>query len=113
MGKWRVFLLGVFAISAAVAQTDRGTITGTVTDSSGAVIPSAAIRARNTATGAAYETVATATGNYTLPSLPAGTYDLAVTANGFSTYVQRGIGVEVVQTLRVDVALQVGSASES
>jgi hypothetical protein len=113
VGKRHVLLLGVLAVSSALAQTDRGTITGTITDSSGAVIPGAAVHARNTGTGAEYETVATSTGNYTLPSLPAGTYDLTVTANGFSTYNQHGIGVEVVQTLRVDVALQVGSASES
>jgi hypothetical protein len=96
-----------------IAQTDRGTITGTITDSTGAVVPSAAIETKNTATGAAYATTATATGNYTFPSLPAGTYELTVTAPGFTRYVQRGIGVQVVQVLRVDVVLQVGSAADS
>src|SRR5579871_788430 len=54
-------------------QSDRGTITGTVVDPTGAVVPSAKLTLTNTGTSAAYETVTTATGNYTIPSLPAGT----------------------------------------
>jgi hypothetical protein len=97
----------------ASAQTDRGTITGTITDPAHAVVPNATIHAKDTATGAEYETAATATGNYTLPLLLAGTYELTVTANGFQRYIQRGITVEVVQTLRIDITLKVGSATES
>lgn len=60
----------------AIAQTDRGTITGTVTDPAGAVVPGAAITALNKATGSTITTVTTSTGNYTLPTLPSGIYDL-------------------------------------
>ena len=63
--------------------------------------------------GRKYKTVTTATGNYTLPGLPAGTYELTVAAAGFTKYVQEGIGVEVVQTARIDVVLQVGSTADS
>src|SRR5436309_2985114 len=56
----------------ARAQTDRGTITGTVADPAGAVIPGAKIRAISVETGGVYDTLTTGTGNYTLPSLPAG-----------------------------------------
>ena len=97
----------------AVAQSDRGTITGTITDPTTAVVPGAAIHARNTAMGSEYDTVSTATGNYTLLSLPAGIYDLTVSATGFNKHIQQGITVEVVQTSRVDVVLQLGSTSES
>ena len=109
----RLLFLFLMTMVLAFAQTDRGTITGTITDPTGAVIPGATLLARDTATGAEYSTVSTATGNYTIPSLIAGSYDLTVTAAGFEKYVQHGITVEVVQVLRVDIVLKVGSATES
>lgn len=98
---------------AAFAQGERGTITGTVSDPAGAVVPAAAISARNTGTGELYNTTATGTGNYTLPSLPPGLYDVTVSAAGFSKSVQQGLRVDVAITIRVDVVLQVGSSTES
>ena len=68
---------------------------------------------RNTETGAVFETVTTPTGNYTIPSLPIGAYDLTVESPGFSKKIQQGIHVQVAQTARVDLALQVGSSTES
>ena len=100
-------------IAAVLAQSDRGTITGTMTDPADAMIPAAAVLLKNAETGAQYETVTTATGNYTLSQLPAGVYELTVTAPGFAKYVQQGIRVQVAQTARVDVAMKVGSAAES
>jgi hypothetical protein len=64
-------------------------------------------------TGAEYDTVTTATGNYTHPFAPRGNYELTVTAAGFEKYIQRGITVQVVQTLRVDIVMKVGAATES
>jgi hypothetical protein len=109
----RLEIVALLFTGAALAQSDRGTITGTVSDSSGAVVPSAAISAKNTQTGAVYEAVTTATGNYALAELPAGVYSLTVSAAGFTNYIQQGIQVEVAQTLRVDAVLQVGAATES
>jgi hypothetical protein len=103
----------LMTVLLAAAQTDRGTITGTVTDPTGSIVPGAAFHARNLGTGAEYDTVATETGNYALVSLLAGTYDLTVTAPGFEKYIQHGITVEVVQVLRVDVVLKVGAATDS
>jgi outer membrane receptor protein involved in Fe transport len=103
-------LLNVLPI--AVAQSDRGIITGTVLDSSGASVL-AAISIRNAATGVEYSTVATSTGNYTVPSLPAGRYNLTASAPGFSHYVQEGITVQVAQTARVDVVLKLGAVTDS
>jgi hypothetical protein len=70
----RSFLVTCLCIAGSVAwaQTDRGTITGTVADASSAVIPGANITATNTQTTAKYETISTETGNYTLTQLPAG-----------------------------------------
>jgi hypothetical protein len=98
---------------AAFAQTDRGSITGTVTDPAAAIIANAAIEARNVATGAVYSTVTSATGNYTIAQLPAGTYDLSVTVAGFKKYLRQGLVVEVAGTVRIDATLEVGSPSES
>src|SRR5579862_9859918 len=98
---------------AAFAQTDRGTITGTVTDPAGAVIAGAMIQAKNEATGALYQAATSVTGNYTVAQLPAGTYDLTISAPGFKQYVRAGLVVEVAGILRIDGMLQVGAATES
>src|SRR5436190_121578 len=84
-------------------QSDRGTITGTVSDSSAAVIDNAPVEARNIDTGATYDALATATGNFTLASLPAGNYQISITVPGFKKYVRQGLVVQVAQTMRVDV----------
>ena len=109
----RLTFAAVLTLGLASAQTDRGTITGAITDPTHSVLPGATVHAKDTATGAEYETVTTATGNYTLASLLAGTYDVTVTAPGFEKYIQRGITVEVVQVLRVDVVMKIGTATES
>jgi len=105
-------LLLCFAL-AAFGQGDRGTITGTVSDPAGAIVPAAVISARNTESGAQYDSVTTATGNYTLAGLPPGLYDVTVSASGFSKSVQQGLRVDVALTVRVDVVLKVGSTNES
>ena len=95
------------------AQSDRGTITGTVVDPAGAVVANAPIEARSLETGAVYPAASTTTGNYTLAQLPVGTYELSAAVPGFKKYVRRGLTVQVAETLRIDVTLEVGSASES
>ncbi|PYS36562.1 MAG: hypothetical protein DMG14_24175, partial [Acidobacteria bacterium] len=86
---------------AAFAQTDRGTITGTVLDASGAVIPGATVEAKNTGTGLVYTAGSSETGNYTLPQLPAGTYEITVTLPGFKKFVRTGITITATQTVRI------------
>src|SRR5437763_8758179 len=105
-------ILMLLCALGAFAQSDRGTITGTVADSSGAVVPRVAIVAVNSETGLRYATVATETGNYVLNQLPAGPYELSAEVPAFKKYVQRGITVLVDQTLRIDIALAVGAANE-
>jgi Carboxypeptidase regulatory-like domain/TonB dependent receptor-like, beta-barrel len=103
----------LFLTLNAFSQSDRGTITGTIADQQGAFIPSANLIATNVETGMKYETVSTSTGNYMLTSLPVGTYELSIEAAGFKKHLQRGITVQLAQSARVDVVLQVGAASES
>ena len=108
-----IFVWSAVAASLAFAQGDRGTITGAIADPAGAVVAGAPVEARNVDTGAVYQAATTSTGNYTLAELPAGSYELSVSVPGFKKYVRRGLTVEVAQTLRIDVALEVGTASES
>jgi Carboxypeptidase regulatory-like domain len=112
----RATLLTVAVVISAVtafAQGDRGTITGTISDPAGAVVASAPVQAKNLATGAVYDAASTDTGNFTLSQLPAGGYEISVTVPGFKKYVRTGLTVEVAATVRVDIALEVGSAQES
>ena len=93
---------------SAIAQSDRGTITGTVSDPAGAVIANAPIQAKNVETAVVYEGATSTTGNYTLVQLPAGSYQVTVTVPGFKKYTRSGLTVQVAQTLRIDVTLEVG-----
>jgi len=106
------FLALVLATPSVFAQTDRGTITGTVADPTNAVIPGANVTATNTQTTLKYETVSTETGNFTLTQLPGGTYELTVELPGFKKYVRQGITVLAATTVRIDVTLDVGAANE-
>jgi hypothetical protein len=102
----------VFAL-AAFGQTDRGTITGTVSDATNAVIPGVNVVAINAQTGARYETISTETGNYTLGQLPSGTYQLTAELPGFKRFARPGIIVQVAQVIRVDINLEIGAATET
>ena len=99
-------------IAPVWAQSERGTITGTVTDPAGAMVPNAAIEAKSINTSAVYQAASSTTGNYTLVQLPAGPYQLSVTVPGFKQYQRTGLTVMVAQTLRIDVKLEVGTPSE-
>src|SRR5262245_59759125 len=84
------------------AQSDRGTITGTVSDPTGAVIPGANIIVTHTETAAKYETISTETGNYTLAQLPSGSYELSVELPGFKKYVRQGLTIQDAQLMAID-----------
>jgi hypothetical protein len=108
-----ICLLLLCSMLAVLGQSDRGTITGTIADPVGAVVPNAPIEAKNTGTGAVFQAASSDTGNYTLAQLPVGNYEISVAVAGFKKYVRENLTVGVAQTLRVDVVLEVGSASES
>jgi len=112
MMRW-LFLFVISSFCAAWAQSDRGAITGTVSDPAGAIVAGAAIQARNVETGVIYPAQTSNTGNYTIAQLPAGTYEVTMAVAGFKKYVRAGLQVQVADTLRVDIALEVGAASES
>jgi len=87
-------VVAIFLLArAAFAQSDRGTITGTVSDPAGAVVAGAPIQARNVETSVVYESATSTTGNYTIAQLPAGTYDVSVGVVGFKKYTRAGLAV--------------------
>src|SRR5947207_11730953 len=106
-------LAGMLLLSMACLAQERGTITGTLTDPSGAVVPGVRIGIRNLATNAAYRSASTSAGEYTAPNLAAGKYDLVFEANGLKRLVQTDIELGVSQTVRVDATLQLGATTET
>jgi len=104
----------VFLSSTLVleAQQITGSLRGTVSDPSGAVVASAPVTAKNTETGLTRSTVTDRTGSFVLIELPVGHYQLEVTAQGFQKYVQDGISLNVNETGVVPVRLRVGGEAE-
>ena len=98
---------------AAFAQTERGTITGVVMDSSKAAVPGASIAVINTGTNAASNVVSSDSGTYSATNLPPGTYRIEATLQGFQTSKVEGVILNAGTTARVDVTLSLGSVSES
>jgi hypothetical protein len=90
-----------------------GNITGLVTDASGAVMAGVNLEVRNTATGVTSTAVSNAAGNYLVANLIPGRYLLAADAQGFKKYVRSGLTVQVGETLRVDIAMQIGAVNET
>jgi outer membrane receptor protein involved in Fe transport len=107
------FLALLLAASAVSAQTFRGSILGTVTDATGAVISGATVKVRNSGTGLERSTQTTTDGNYTLTELPIGTYTVTITQPGFETSVTSNVVVDVATERRVDVSLKTGQASST
>lgn len=95
------------------AQTSLGNVVGTVTDQSGAAITSASIKVVNVATNETRTAAANAVGSYTVALVPAGIYDVTVTAPGFKTAIIHHLPVNVEQTARADFHLHLGQVTET
>jgi hypothetical protein len=106
-----VVLLSLVTVSSA--QTITASITGVVTDPSGAVIPKAKVVATNTGTNVTFETATNDGGLYTFPFLPVGTYNVTVEISGFKKSVLGPFKLEVNQIARVDARLELGDATQT
>lgn len=95
------------------AQTALGTITGTVSDPTGAPVPNVDVTARAVTTGLTYKGQTNDSGVYVIPNVPIGQFTVTASATGFKQVQQTGINVEVSQRLRVDMRMEVGNVSES
>ena len=99
--------------SAALAQLSTAQLSGRVADESGAVLPGVTVTATQTDTGFVRSDVTDGSGAYTLSNLPTGPYRLEASLQGFRTYVQTGIVLQVAGSPVVNVSLSVGSLEES
>ena len=106
-----VVLLACIA-GAVVRAQSTSTITGRVTDPSGAAVNGAAIEAVNESTNFTHRTVSSTSGNFVLELLPVGSYALSARAPGFKAFHQRGITLQVNQRASLDIALELGQVSE-
>lgn len=110
--KVRIGLAIVFLAAVSLwAQTFRGTILGTVTDPSGAVLGGATVTVKNAGTGLERTTQTSANGSYALPELPNGTYTVTLTMSGFQTSVTSGVEVGVSSERRVDAVMRPGQVT--
>jgi hypothetical protein len=100
-------------LAPEVWAQENATITGTVLDSTGAVVPNVTITLTNTATGQIRATESNSSGIYLFPSLGVGTFTLSATAAGFQKYAKTDISLNVDQTLKEDVTLTVGSTGQT
>jgi Carboxypeptidase regulatory-like domain/TonB dependent receptor len=108
-----VMLLAVFSASSAFSQAVNGSLLGTVTDSSGASVPSAKVTLTETQTGVSRTTNTNESGNYTFADLPFGTYTVTAEHTGFKRASRAGVDVIVNTTARVDLSLQPGAITET
>src|SRR5579871_4679045 len=106
-------LLFLCAGSLLAQSAGTGTLVGTITDTSGAVVSNAKITLVNSETAFVSNTVATAEGAYTIPYLAPGSYRLTVEAPGFKRYLQSGIEIRTGEVPRVDIKFEVGAVTES
>lgn len=99
--------------ATARAQEFRATISGTVTDPSGAVVPGATIEVRETRTGTVNRTISDNAGQYVVPFLLPGQYSITATASGFQVYTRNGITLQTQEHPIINLTLQIGSASQT
>lgn len=95
------------------AQAVNATLLGTINDSSGAVIGGATVNIKELGTGVGRTTTTNASGNYTFPDLPPGTYSVTAEMSGFKKEIRPSVDVVVNSNVRVDLTLQPGAVSES
>jgi hypothetical protein len=106
-------ILLLLALPFAALAQDAGAITGTVRDSSGAVVPGAEVKLTSPAIGITRTSTTNGDGEYLAAALPPGVYDMSVTAQGFKVFQAKKIIVQVAQKARLDVKLEVGQVSEN
>jgi len=113
---WAVLALCLslsFLSGVALAQSERGTITGVVRDSSGAVVPGAKITITNQATNVAISATSNDAGEFTAPNLQAGTYTVRVVKEGFRATEEKGLMLDASATARADATLEIGQSTQA
>ena len=110
---FRSLFLGAAMAAACFAQLGTATISGTVTDSSGAVLPGADVVVVSSTTGFQRATTSNSVGEFSLPGLTPGSYDLTVKRQGFKTYQSKNLVLQVDQNAALEIQMQVGQLAET
>ena len=106
-------LLFCVALTAPLSAATGGSISGTVTDPTGAVVSGAALKLVNTAQRTTYQAFTNAQGLYSFPNLPVGHYDQTISADGFSSQRKANLNVDTDSVVRVDTVLMIGNISDT
>jgi hypothetical protein len=107
----RTTLFTLVLLAANAVAHNSGSITGTVRDATGAVVPGAQVVLSDSQKGISLKTTTNSGGDYLIAGLPTGTFDLTITSNGFQKYEATGIILQVAQKARVDAVLQLGAVT--
>jgi hypothetical protein len=107
-------LVALSAVSALMmfGQQSAGTISGSVTDQQGAVVPGARVEVRNTATNAVFTASTNESGDYVAPALPVGEYEISAQSEGFKKAVRSGVKLQVNQNAQINLTLEIGAVAE-
>src|SRR5438105_6072701 len=108
---WLLLILALVP-ATAVAQTGAASLTGLVSDQTGAAVPGATVTAANQATNVDYTAVSNEAGNYTITAVPVGTYVVKAELTGFKTAMTTPIHIEAKQIVRLDFKLELGAIAE-
>lgn len=111
-GLW-ILAMALFASAAYAQNSGGGTITGTVTDPAGSVVPGAAVAVRNTSTGATVSLITSGAGIYVAPFLPPGMYEITASKPGFGKILRKDLTLEVGQTMTIDIALPLQTTTDT
>lgn len=106
-------LAGLLSAPEATAQVLYGSLVGNVTDATGGGVPNATVKVTNQGTGQQWSATTSALGAYSVPTVPPGSYEVVITAQGFRTFTRRNVPVEPNATVRVNAVLEVGPVTES
>src|SRR5438093_887041 len=106
-------LLATILATSGWSQSFNATISGLVTDPSGAVVPDAELTLTEISTGAVTKLATGSDGLFRFPNLPRGSYELKVSAKGFRDFLQRGINISINESVRVDIKLEVGAEAQT
>ena len=110
---FRFVILTALALSSAHGQIRSGTIVGKVTDPSGAAVPGVAVVVKDVNTNATFSIQTKESGEFVAPYLQAGSYEVSARKSGFKTSTSKGIALTTAQTVRADIALEVGAVETS
>jgi Carboxypeptidase regulatory-like domain/TonB-dependent Receptor Plug Domain/TonB dependent receptor len=113
MLKFKLLILSALLVLQATAQGGSSTISGTIKDATGSVVPGARVRVTNDQTGAAQSTITNDTGVFRAGSLAPGSYRVEVEAEGFQKLLRGPLTVEVGQVIALDLGLELGKSSET